>query len=94
MKTYTMRLFLANGMVIDKLSTTNDRDAHIQEYLARGLRTTDGKCLIIYPAHLIERIECHEQGSAPPLGKEPTKGGTKRPTRRAPRKTDGGLEEL
>ena len=82
MKTYIMRIFLENGMVVDKLSSTNDRDAHIKEYLERGLRTTDGTCLLIYPARLIERIECYEQGSAPPIGKKDRKPSPKRVVRR------------
>lgn len=92
MKTWTMRIFLEGGTIIDKLSTTNDRDAHIIEYINKGVRTSDGKCLVVYPARMIQKVEVYEQGSAPPLSKKDASPPTQRTRRRSTRK-DGGDDE-
>lgn len=88
MKTWTMRIYLEGGTIIDKLSTTNDRDAHIIEYINKGVRTSDGTCLVVYPARMIQKVEVYEQGSAPPLPQKKAARNPRGSKRTAPREGD------
>ena len=80
---YTMRIYLTGGVIIDKLSRSADKEAHLQEYLGRGVRTTDGSCLVIYPARMIERIECYGADNPPPKLKEKRKNAAPRAARKS-----------